>query len=180
MTDLQSPRKMGLILELWKHPFDISNLASSTFHYLDMWTTYELLTSKPVFLKAWPRNNFMSITLECLFKLAILKPQPRSRESESVRRDLGISILKQRLQAIFHTRIWEPLILVLLQVFSFPENHWGSLLQLGATSFTKQLLILFSIKSFSSSIPKSEWNWSMRREDSFKADLWSGRVGTKL
>ena len=132
MTDLQSPRKMGLILELWKHPFDISNLASSTFHYLDMWTTYELLTSKPVFLKAWPRNNFMSITLECLFKLAILKPQPRSRDSESVRRDLGISILKQRLQAIFHTRIWEPLILVLLQVFSFPENHWGSLLQLGA------------------------------------------------
>lgn len=37
---LQSPRKMGLILEPWKHPFDISNLASSTFHYLDMWTTY--------------------------------------------------------------------------------------------------------------------------------------------
>ena len=125
---LQSPRKMGLTLELWKHPSDISNLASSTFHYLDMWATYF-----QCFSKYGPETTSWASPWSACLKLAILKPHPRSRESESVQRNLGISILKQSPQAIFYTPGFENhCFWSYRKFFSFPDNHWGSLLQLSA------------------------------------------------
>ena len=111
---LQSPREMGLILELWKHPSDISSLASSSFHYLDMWATYFQTSVSQSMVQKQLHEHHPRVPIKAGNSQAPAQIQRIRICAEGP----GNFHFKTKSAGNFlHTRNWEPLFLVLSKVF---------------------------------------------------------------
>ena len=100
---------------------DLRTVKASFWHFqsclLHLSLSWHVSYLLPVFLKAWSRNNFMSITLECLFKAGNSQAPSQIQRIRICAEEPGNFHFKTKSAGNFlHAWIWEPLFLVLSKV----------------------------------------------------------------